>query len=96
MIEFQLQKATNMSGTNFGPFDNNVSVVLRNMTNNLTQSISTVSCAGQTTCSFSVSVSDLINTLGLSGLDSLDAALRSPPGSTYVGNTGQVSLQQCY
>ena len=95
MIEFQLQKATNISGTNFGPFDNNVSVVLQNMNTGGSKTIPQVNCAGQTTCSFTVSEIDLLNYLGLAGTANVSAVIYSPPGGSYVGQTGAMKLTKC-
>ena len=95
-IEFELKKASNMSGSNFGPFDNNVSISLRNVNNGWTMGVPSVSCAGQWSCTFTVGVSELINSLGLNGTNSFEATMYSPPGGTYIGNTGQASLVKCY
>ncbi len=84
-----------MNGTNFGPFDNNVSIHLTNVNTGVGQYIPSVSCAGQTVCSFSVAVTDLFNTFGLNGSDGFSAEIRSPPGTTYVGTTAPASITTC-
>jgi hypothetical protein len=96
-IEFQLQKSDDVGGTvNFGAFDNDVSLVLRNVNSGLTRDVSQVNCAGQQTCTFTVGVSELINSLGLSGTDGFQADIKSPPGVTSVGTTGTANLVTCY
>jgi hypothetical protein len=94
-ITFEVQKAANMNGTNFGPFDNNVSIHLTNVNTGVGQYIPSVSCAGQTVCSFSVAITDLFNTFGLNGSDGFSAEIRSPPGTTYVGTTAPASVTTC-
>jgi hypothetical protein len=84
-----------MSGTNLGPFDNNVSVTLRNVNTGSSKSVPSVPCAGQTTCKFTVGVNELIDSLGLSGTNSFEAIINSPPGGTYVGVTGKANLVTC-
>jgi len=95
-IEFDVQKASNAQGSNFGPFDNNISVLLRNQQTGLSKSFPNVFCASQTTCSFSLTVQELKTSLGLAGTDNFVAEMNSPPGGTYVGTTGATPLTECY
>jgi len=97
VIEFRLQKATGLSGNNAGPFDNNLSVVLRNVDKNKTKSISQVNCEGSETCYFTVGVNELISQLSLTGTDSFEVEVTSPiVGGIYVGTTGKAKLEKCY
>ncbi|MFH1532876.1 MAG: hypothetical protein ABIK09_19300 [Pseudomonadota bacterium] len=96
MIEIDLQKATSLSGNNAGPFDNNLSVVLRNVNTGLTKSFPQVNCAGQETCEFDVGVDQLINEPGLSGTDDFEVDVTSSMGGIYVGTTGKAKIVQCY
>ena len=97
VIEFHLQKATGLGGSNQGPFDNNLKVTLRNVDKGKTTTISYVGCAGQETCNFTVGVSTILGTLGLTGTDSFEVDVTSPnSGGIYVGTTGKAKLVKCY
>ena len=97
VIEFHLQKATGLGGSNSGPFDNNLKVTLRNVDKGKTTTISYVGCAGQETCYFTVGVSTILGTLGLTGTDSFEVDVTSPnSGGIYVGTTGKANLVKCY
>jgi hypothetical protein len=97
-IDLQMKKGANITGTepDFGPFDNNIGVTLRNVQTGQSMGQIVFYCQGQITCNASVSVNDWTNTLGLSGTNTYEGTVYSPFGSTHVGETGLMGMQRCY
>jgi hypothetical protein len=98
VFEVQLRKSNNSNGTPAqGPFDNDLTVVLRNKNNGKTYTQSFVDCAGWEDCYFDVGQSTILSTLSLNGTDCFEVDVYSPNGSSYLaGTTGAACLKKCF